>query len=158
MLLPDEPSEPIFAISVNSEWMHVYSTLDSLLGTRDMDSGPHDAVEFYDVRGRRLAAVYDQSWRLVGLRRAGERADEAAVRRRLLAAVEVLRESIDDRLAKTGTTTVTREEALGHLPDLEGKSLTECYTLLKVVFGDGSGDPDAADDGSFWHNLFCHCC
>jgi hypothetical protein len=154
MVLSEAPSEPIFATAVNSGWMHVYSTVDSLLRTRDMDSGPADAVEFFDVRGRRLAAVYDSAWQLVGLRRAGGRTDEAGVRKRLMAVVDHLRESIDDRLARSGSTGVTREQALQQLPDLDGKSLADCFGALKVVFG----DTNVADDGSFWHNFFCHCC
>jgi hypothetical protein len=139
--------------------MHFYASVGSLLETGDAEFSPPEAVEFFDATGRRLAPVFSKTWKLIDLRRTGDRSSDAMICRRLSEVAQHLRDTVDQRLTMSGNTIVTREQALACIPDLRGLKLQQCFTVLSAVFGHAQGEEEQTlDDGSFWHNLFNHCC
>jgi hypothetical protein len=131
-----------------------------MLDCKDITAAVPGPLEFFDLRGNRLAPVFTGDWTLEGLRTSGDPADPAAVQRRLCAVIEKIKTSVEQRLAEAEFPPGTLEEALDHLPDLNGRSLAECFDLLKTDFGDGrstaGGVVNLMNDGSFWHNFWCH--
>lgn len=149
-----------FVIASNNAWVHLYRDVQSMLEAKDAAIASPGAVEFFDVRGRRLAPVFSGAWTLDDLHDTGAKPDEAAVQARLHTVLEGLRGSIDVRLSKAPLALATREEVIGRLPDLSGKGLGDCYAMLESDFGDGPGGPGVPllprHDGSAWHNFWCH--
>ena len=151
------PARPIFVVARDNTAMHVYPDVPSMIAAKEVARGRLDAVEFFDVSGNTLVPVLDGDGRLEDLRDAGGGPDPATVQARLCAVRAHLESVVDERVAKA-VPTVTREEALGRLPVLEGKSLAQCYKLLEPVFSHAYGDGAATvrHDGGWWHNLWAH--
>lgn len=149
----------LFVISGDNAWVHVYPDAQTMLECKDTVAAGPGALEFFDVSGRRLAPVFSTTWSLEGLRETSDKAEPAVVRDRLCAVIESVRADIEQRLAEVSDPPGTLELALARLPELDGRSLAECFTLLQPNFGDGEagGDqPLRKDDGSAWHNFWCH--
>lgn len=161
-LAPDGQSTDnrIFVIASSNEWVHIYPDVPTMLDCKDSAAAAPGPLEFFDIHGRRLAPVFTNDWTLEGLRAGADAPDPAAVQARLGAVIDRIRTTVEDRLARASLQPGTAEEALGHLPDLGGRSLAECFDLLKTQFGDGSpagaGKLGLMHDGSFWHNFWCH--
>jgi hypothetical protein len=147
----------IFVIATNNTGVHVYRDAQSVVDAKEIDVSHIDSVDFFDVRGYRLSPVISDTGELTGLRDAGERPDAYKVQARLCAVRAYLVTTVDVRLAAAGSS-ASREEALSRLPELDGRGLTECYSLLEPVFGHAYGDgvPTPRDDGGWWHNLWAH--
>jgi len=167
---PDTPQpatldRPIFVLQSGDTGVHVYRDAQSVMDAKELDVNRIDSFEFFDVQGQRLAPVISGTGVLTGLRVDGGPPDVGALQARLCAVRQYLVDTVDTRLADTGST-IGREAALRVLPELEGRSLADCYVLLEPVFGHAYGDGQqshAADDGAptrhdggWWHNLWAH--
>jgi hypothetical protein len=157
----DTLDRPIFVIASDNTAVHVYGDIQGVLGIDNVCGGGHDSIDFFDIRGHGLAPVFSRSGTLSGLRDVGDQPDAQSVQTRLCAVIRHLRISIDQRLAQAGNSAATREQALTQLPNLEGRSLEECFALLELAFGHADGryggdGPKRRDDGSWWHNFWCH--
>lgn len=146
----------VFVLDVTDHFAHLFTDVDDLLSSHA--TGAHEpsrGLEFFDQDGCRLAPVFDSSWTLVGLVKAGDKAEPELVRSRLVAVVDFLAEYIrshPEEVAENYGLTVN--EALAELPDLAGKTLAESV----VALGGRSHQAAAAvgdqqDSGSWFHNL-----
>jgi hypothetical protein len=151
------PGRAVFVIASNDTAVHVYRDAQSLVDAKEVETDRLDAIEFFDIRGYRLAPVVNDKGVLTGLRDTGEQPDMPRVQARLCAVRRHLAATVAARVAKA-VPTVTAEEALSRLPELDGKSLPECYVLLEATFSHayGDGEPGSRHDGGWWHNLWAH--
>lgn len=148
----------IFVIAGDNTWVHIYPDASTLLNCKDTVAAGPGPLDFFDVRGQRLGPVFGTDWTLESLEPTADEADPDAVQRRLCAVVESVRASLEQRLALDPNPPGDLEVALARLPELGEHDLPECFALLAPNFGDGedSGDGMRRDDGSVWHNFWCH--
>jgi len=158
---PVTPARPLFVIARDDTGVHVYPDIRRVLDIQHIGAGEHDSIEFFDIRGCSLVPTFHESGTLSSLSENGDRPDADVVQARLRTVMQHLRATIDQRLARAGNSTITREQALSQIPDLEGRSLEECFDLLDVAFGHansryGGDGASRRDPGSWWHNFWCH--
>ena len=158
---PVTRGRPLFVIASDDTGVHVYRDIGRVLGIDHIGAGEHNSIDFFDIRGCSLVPTFHESGTLSSLSDNGDRFDAEAVQARLCTVMQHLRATIDQRLAHVGDSSITREQALSQIPDLEGRSLQECFDLLDVAFGHANGryGGDGAarrDPGSWWHNFWCH--
>jgi hypothetical protein len=151
------PGRAIFIIATNNTAVHLYPDSQSLVGTRGAEARELDQVEFFNVNGVRLVPVVNGTGDLIGLRDAGTAPDPADVAKRLRLVRQHLADTVDARIAGANPP-VSRAEALRRLPNLDGKSLPECYAALERAFSHtyGESGPSPAHNGGWWHNLWAH--
>lgn len=141
----------IFAIG--SDTLHLYGTVKALRGAASMP--PPGAVEFYDVRGSRLAPVYGRGWKLTDLVPVGRR-DSRKVKREIVAVLGSLRAHVEARAAEVVAAPAGEEvdaaEALA-LKERNGLDLDKWFDVLeRARFGHLSDE----DRQNWWHNLVAH--
>jgi hypothetical protein len=148
--------DAVFVIDVNDRFAHLFTSVADLLTTHEsaVIEAPR-GLDFFDRDGYRLAPAFDDTWRLVGLVRTGEKPDPETVQGRLAAVFAYLaqytREHAQEIADDYG---LSVDEALGELPDLAGKSLAESIAALGGVTHPGpTADSDQHDSGNWFHNL-----
>ncbi|MGH4024485.1 MAG: hypothetical protein ACRDRV_07850 [Pseudonocardiaceae bacterium] len=128
----------ILIIGVRDDFSHVYGNEQELLadgGFCAEAGGRFGALEFFDSEGYRLAGTYDENWRLLGLTRTAE-CDDERVLQRVQDSLKQLRCYIESHSQEFTSLSMTMEDALLSLPDLDGMSdLAMCMTTLKNCFG-----------------------
>src|SRR5688572_29664525 len=111
----DQFASWIIAISADNTWLHIFPSVKVMLDTRDARRASLGPIDFFDSRGRQLAAVLGDSWTLEGLQAAHMRSYQATVCKRINAVMRHLRKSIDQRFATLVDPPVTREQAIAQL-------------------------------------------
>ncbi|MFG1926531.1 hypothetical protein [Cryptosporangium sp. NPDC048952] len=149
-------TETVFVIDVNDRFAHLFCNVSDLLDTHEgAHLKPPRGLDFYDQDGQRLAPVFDEAWTLRGLVKTNEKPDPAAVQARIAAVFAYLAEytsSHPDEISEDYGLSV--DEALGELPALDGKSLTESIAVLSgITHGAGVAGEAQGDPGNWFHNL-----
>lgn len=134
-----EQSGPmILVIGVRDDFSHVYDNEQELLADGEFCADAtvrFSALEFFDSDGYRLAGRYDRQWGLLGLERTGE-CDEKKVQQRIQSSLKQLRCYIESHSEEFVELSMTMDDALGCIPDIDGSSdLVMCMSTLKGRFG-----------------------
>ncbi|GAA0229150.1 hypothetical protein [Cryptosporangium japonicum] len=150
------PTETVFVIDVNDRFAHLFGNVSDLLATHEgVHLQPPRGLDFFDQDGQRLAPVFDETWTLRGLVKTNEKPDPAAVQTRIAAVFAHLAEytsSHPDEISEDYGLSV--DEALGELPALDGKSLTDSIAVLNgVTHGAAVVEAGQQDPGNWFHNL-----
>ena len=128
----------ILVIGVRDDFSHVYGNERDLLADGEFCAEAAErfgALEFFDSEGYRLAGTYDKNWRLLGLTRCSE-CDDKRILQRVQNSLKQLRCYIESHSEEFTELSMTIEDALLCLPDLDGLSnLAMCMSTLKDRFG-----------------------
>jgi hypothetical protein len=156
MAMTDPMTGGFFAIDRNNTWLHVYPDVPSMLAVNRVGAG--DAADFFDTRGRRYDPVFADTGQLEALKETADPPNTPIVAMRLKSVLNFLVNALPQRLHDAPNPPGTVAEGLAVIPRLDGLTLPECHLALTTVFGDGTrrGAIHIADDGSFWHNFWCH--
>ena len=150
-------SETVFVIDVSDRFAHLFSNVTDLIATQEaVPVQPPRGLDFFDASGLRLAPVFDETWRLRGLVKTNEKADPAVVQQRLAAVFAFLAEYTSAHPTEIAEDFgLSVDEALGELPSLAGKSLTESIAVLQGVRhgADVAEEEGQHDSGNWFHNL-----
>jgi hypothetical protein len=146
--------EGIIAVTVDDDRMHLYRDLPEL--RTSIQSITDGGLEFFDVRGHRLAPNFDPKWTVNGLCPAAAPSEET-VRHRLDAVLANLRGTFEQHREELCRVGVIDAGAAPPLPDLAGVALPAAFELLlEAGFGHRPREPEARDVRDFWHNFWAH--
>ncbi|TQS45032.1 hypothetical protein [Cryptosporangium phraense] len=149
-------TETVFVIDVNDRFAHLFTSVPDLLGTHEKGHvEPPRGLDFFDQDGRRLAPVFDECWQLVGLVETNEEPDPQAIQARLAAVFAFLAEYTSGHPTEIADDYgLSVDEALGELPQLAGKSLSDSIAALGgVTHYPADAGTEQKDPGNWFHNL-----
>jgi hypothetical protein len=160
MTAPQLSADPMtagfFALDRNNTWVHVYPDVPSMLAVNHVGAGAD--ADFFDTRGRRFEAVFNNAGRLESLKETADPTNVPIVQMRLRTVMTFLFNALPQRLHDDPDADRKLKEGRDAIPALDGLSLPDCHAALSTVFGDrgGPGAVHPENDGSFWHNFWCH--
>ncbi|GAA3396580.1 hypothetical protein GCM10020369_73830 [Cryptosporangium minutisporangium] len=145
----------MFVIDVNDRFAHLFTSVKDLLGTHEAThADPPRGLDFFDQDGHRLAPAFDDKWQLTGLVKTNEKPDPAAVQARLATVFAFLaRYTAEHPTQIADDFGLSVDEALGELPQLDGRTLAESIAALSAVTHAAPEPGTQEDSGSWFHNL-----
>lgn len=151
----------VVVLGVDDMFVHVYPDAAHMLTANDIGFGPGAEpfpLELFTEDGRRLAGVYDDTWRVSALVPCGP-ADPDGLRQRLVNAIGNLRRSFEDSPERLALYGLAPEHAIEGLEEVAGEqsSLEEMLGLFAfdhdpLVVGMGG----ELDNRGFLHNWWRH--
>jgi len=132
----------VLAIGSRNNFLHVYQDDQTLIADHEIGAGTGESrfpLEFFDSDGRQLAGEYDAQWRLLRLVPTAEPHNLNAVQHRVQKVIDHMRSYAVSHPDKVALLSMTADELLKSLPDLNRQANFKA-SLLEFMHGGGITD------------------